>query len=163
MTARKIKLVNNCINCGVEIFGKSTQKFCNNQTCGVAWRNKNVYRYKYTYSHRNKSTENFMKTLLSKKIKDRENLTIDDLNSLWILQDGKCAISGAKMTAIAGQGVVDTNISIDRIDSSKGYLKDNIQLVCRMVNHMKSNRTSEQLYSWCKAIVENKDSTEKVN
>ena len=163
MTARKIKLYNNCINCGIELFGRCSQKFCDNKTCGVSWRSKNVYRYKYTYSHRNKSVKNFMKTLLSKKIKDRQNINIEDLNDLWTSQNGKCAISGVSMTAIAGQGIIDTNISIDRIDSSKGYTKDNIQLVCRMVNHMKSNRDQKVLFDWCKAIVEKNECTVKVN
>ena len=141
------------MNCDTELFGRASQKFCNNQTCGVAWRAKNVYRYKYTYSYRNKSIENFLKTLLSKKIKNRQILKIEDLTSLWESQKGICAISGLPMTGIAGQGVVDTNVSIDRIDSSKEYSLDNIQLVCRMVNHMKSNRTDKELYDWCKAIV----------
>ncbi len=35
-------------------------------------------------------------------------------------QEGKCALSGQRMTWLTGQGKVDTNISLDRIDPEKG-------------------------------------------
>ena len=45
-------------------------------------------------------------------------------------------------------------ISPDRIDSSKGYTKDNIQFVCNRVNAMKNNMNTEELLYFCKKIVE---------
>lgn len=50
---------------------------------------------------------------------------------LWDHQQGRCAISGMVMLCQAGH--LQT-VSIDRIDSSKGYVEGNIQLVCRWVN-----------------------------
>ena len=44
-------------------------------------------------------------------------------------QEGKCALSGQRMTWLTGQGKVDTNISLDRIDPEKGYEPDSIQLI----------------------------------
>ena len=46
------------------------------------------------------------------------------------------------------------NISIDRIDSSKGYIKGNIQLVCGIVNVMKSDSSEDEFLQLCKKIVE---------
>lgn len=46
-------------------------------------------------------------------------------------------------------------ISLDRIDSSKSYTKNNVQLVCWAVNQMKNNYSTEQLITWCSFIVNN--------
>jgi hypothetical protein len=59
------------------------------------------------------------------------DLDIDFLLSLYEKQEGKCAVTGIKMTT------KDRDIlaaSIDRINSDVGYLKDNVILVCRWVN-----------------------------
>jgi hypothetical protein len=56
------------------------------------------------------------------------------------------------MTFIVGQGVVHTNISIDRIDSSLGYDEGNLQLVCRQANIMKQQMSCQELASWCEDI-----------
>ena len=49
-----------------------------------------------------------------------------------------------------------TNISIDRIDSTKGYIEGNIRLVCAAVNFMKHRMNDEELVWWCKEIVKGK-------
>lgn len=45
--------------------------------------------------------------------------------------------------------VQDDSVSFDRIDSSKGYTKDNLVIVCHRVNKLKSNATLDEM----KAIV----------
>ena len=44
------------------------------------------------------------------------------------------------------------NISIDRIDSSKGYTKDNIQLVCASLNNMKMDLKNKHFIQLCKLV-----------
>lgn len=44
------------------------------------------------------------------------------------------------------------NISVDRIDSSKGYTKDNVQLVCDIVNRMKLDLNMSKFVELCKII-----------
>lgn len=83
------------------------------------------------------------------------DITKEFIKELYLKQDGKCAISKIPMTYIAGSGKHITNVSIDRIDSNKGYTKDNVQLVCSQVNMMKSDLTFDELLSFCKSIVEN--------
>src|SRR5690606_29496555 len=83
------------------------------------------------------------------------SLTLDELLSKYYNQNGLCAISGIKMTYILGGGRKNKNISIDRIDSTKGYTNDNTQLVCSQVNMMKGDMTTEDLIYFCKEIINN--------
>ena len=64
-----------------------------------------------------------------------------------------CPLSGETMTYTLGNGGVLTNISVDRIDSAKNYIKGNIQFVCLMANLMKNKYTNETLLGWSKKIV----------
>lgn len=82
------------------------------------------------------------------------DVTLDDVKELWNKQGGKCALSGLEMTYIFGNGRTPTNISIDKKDCSKGYVKDNIQLVCMAVNQMKSDLSYSELLIFCKSIIQ---------
>ena len=61
------------------------------------------------------------------------------------------------MTYLQGLGNLETNISIDRIDSSLDYIKGNIQFICRRINTMKHNESLGSLIFWSRAIVEQND------
>jgi hypothetical protein len=75
------------------------------------------------------------------------------LCDLWKEQDGRCALTERKMTHVRGQGHVFTNVSIDRIDSTVGYTRDNIRLVCRGTNIMKAAMSDDELRHWCRLIL----------
>ena len=57
------------------------------------------------------------------------------------------------MTYQAGSGRVNTNISIDRIDSSVGYVRGNVQFVCDVANRMKQDLSQKELLVWCERIL----------
>jgi len=82
---------------------------------------------------------------------------VEYLLELWVEQSGRCAISGIKMTSLLYEGHIKTNVSIDRVDSNKGYSKSNIQLVCSIVNKMKLDMTKEELMFYCKEILRNNE------
>lgn len=86
------------------------------------------------------------------------DLTKEFILDLWDKQKGKCALTGLDMTYDRYTGRTYTNVSIDRIDTNKGYTKDNVQLVCMAANQSKSDLTDEQLYQVCKGIVDKYES-----
>lgn len=111
----------------------------------------------FTAYKRTKSVRSYITYLRQKAVRRKSScLTIDELEEIWNKQNGKCALTGWDMTMILGKGNIDTNASIDRIDSSLGYIENNVQFICRAVNVFKSNATEELLYKMCEAIVNNK-------
>lgn len=78
------------------------------------------------------------------------DLTNDFLSLLWEEQDGKCALSGATLGYI---GTGWNAASIDRIDSTKGYVMGNVQWVCWRVNDAKANMQNEDFINFCAAVV----------
>lgn len=80
------------------------------------------------------------------------NVSVEDLKSLWHKQEGRCAYTQLPLLATANQ--LNT-VSLDRIDSSKGYIVGNIQLVCSAVNKMKSNMTERQFIDLCLLVAQN--------
>lgn len=68
------------------------------------------------------------------------DLSIERLWELYEQQRGRCALSGVILT---GQPLTAFSLSIDRIDSSKGYSAGNIQLVCLSVNMGKLHHDGE--------------------
>ena len=87
----------------------------------------------------------------------RVSLTSNQFYNAWERQRAetglKCPISGETMTHTLGRGQVLTNISVDRIDSDKDYIKSNIQFVCLMANIMKNRYDNKNLLNWSKKIV----------
>ena len=88
-------------------------------------------------------------------------LTIEDIHDLYNKQNGLCAISGLKMSHETyafkdKEHIINRlNISIDRINSSLGYAKDNIQLVAAIVNRMKTDLPDNEFIKICSIITEN--------
>lgn len=81
------------------------------------------------------------------------DLTLDYVMYLWEKQCGKCALTGIQMTYKFYEGRVNTNLSIDRIDSTKGYSKDNVQLVCMAANQMKNDLSMCEFIELCEAVL----------
>jgi hypothetical protein len=119
--------------------------------------------YQSKAQKRSASAKNFIAGIYNHCSKRKLNLGFDldceYLNNIYEKQKGLCALTGVEMTYKAGNGRVYTNISIDRIDSNKGYIKNNVQFVCDIVNVMKSNLTLDEFYFWCKKVLEIKSAS----
>lgn len=81
------------------------------------------------------------------------NVSFEYLAELLIEQDFRCALSGQPISAME----VNNNASLDRIDSSIGYVIGNVQWVTSKVNMMKQNYTQEEFISTCIDIANNID------
>lgn len=107
---------------------------------------------------RSANPKNFISTVLNHAAARKQHLGFDIdlmyLLSVYERQQGRCALSGVPMTYRAGSGRVPTNISIDRIDSRKGYCRGNVQFVCDVVNRMKQDMSEAELRRWCRYILE---------
>lgn len=112
---------------------------------------------KYTAFKRTKSVRSYLQYLRGKAVQRGKAggvLSLDVLELLWQTQQGRCALTGWPMTMELAAGVVPTNCSLDRIDSSQGYVVGNVQLVCRAANTAKSNLTTAEFVQLCRAVVE---------
>ena len=84
------------------------------------------------------------------------NLDVDWAWRLYLLQGKICAISGLELTfpksVYSYQRTRDGNASLDRIDSSKGYVKGNVQWVTRLINKMKSSFSNDEFKAICTLV-----------
>lgn len=98
--------------------------------------------------------ENREKVLLAccKQTATRKGLDFDlDVSDIVIPE--LCPIMGVPLTGILGKGRQKYNASVDRIDSSKGYVKGNIQIISDLANRMKQNATTEELCLFAKGVL----------
>ena len=78
--------------------------------------------------------------------KHEVKITTKDILRIWPA-DNKCPI----MRTTFRRGEPRKNSpSLDRIDPTKGYTPDNIQIICDLANKMKQNATPEELERFCK-------------
>lgn len=94
----------------------------------------------------------------SRKIKSAKergiefDITIQYVYSIYIKQKKECSLTGIPL--VFSYKYDECNVSIDRIDSSKGYVKRNIQLVHKDVNYMKYIYTQKRFIELCKMVSE---------
>jgi len=80
--------------------------------------------------------------------KDRNldfTISIEYAWKLFLLQKRTCALSGVILT-------MDGTASLDRIDSTTGYIEGNMQWVHKEINLMKWDLTEHTFISWCHQV-----------
>ncbi|NJO30883.1 MAG: hypothetical protein HC874_27525 [Richelia sp. SL_2_1] len=128
---------NLCIVCGIEL--TTSKKYCD-----VCLHNKYVYHKKFIKTDlRRKLIYNTKKNAKERNI--YFDLVIDD-----IIIPEYCPVLGIKLN-FNNQKSMDDSPSIDRIDSNKGYIKDNIMVISFRANRGKNNLTAIEhlkIYHW---------------
>ena len=75
------------------------------------------------------------------------SLTENDLKTLYQEQAGNCSLTGLMMTAnskTGGKRMPVKNVSVDLVDSSRGYVPGNVRLVCSYITLGKEKLTAEE-------------------
>lgn len=81
------------------------------------------------------------------------NVTPKYLEELYLSQGKKCALSGLDLEfAPQYRKLNDQNVSLDRIDPTKGYIVDNVQWVHKHINMMKWKLSQEEFIKLCSLV-----------
>jgi hypothetical protein len=168
-----------CQNCGIE-FNKDLSEIKRNQKlnrpnfcgrkCSGKHNSKNLGEhlcdYKKIIGYKRSGDELSVFRYHFRNIKKRNkeiNITIYDLKEQWDLQNGICIFSGIKLDISSKNKNRDKNpiylASLDRINSEKGYVKDNIRWVSRPINWMKNEMNDESVIELINILIENNKKT----
>lgn len=90
----------------------------------------------------------------AKKYNMSFNLSIDFLFDLYKQQNGLCFYTNSPMTLNTR---CPNSLSLDRIESSKGYVEGNIVLCGFKVNNMKNDLSTSDFVNICELVCKNKD------
>lgn len=138
-------------DCGnqVEIVSTSLRKGLTN-SCGCILK-------KYLYKGIGDLSKSYWTRVL-RGAKERNlevSITIEDAWNKFLEQDRKCALTGIDLVMLKSfaRQHIEHTASLDRIDSSKGYIQGNIQWVHKHVNVMKLDLTQDEFIEWCKLVV----------
>jgi hypothetical protein len=87
------------------------------------------------------------------------DLSSDEVIELWEAQNGRCALSGVLMThqrdgSYSDKTRKEFNASIDRINPSGPYTRENVQLVATRINTMKHTLSQDMFLWWIRNIHE---------
>ena len=82
--------------------------------------------------------------------KNKVDVTREFLEELFDNQGGLCALSGFPINL--SHNPKEMTASLDRINSSKGYEKGNVQWVHRDINWMKNKFSDKYFYKMCRAV-----------
>lgn len=78
-------------------------------------------------------------------------ITIEDAWNVFLSQQKKCSLTGQEIGFFS---CTSATASLDRIDSSKGYVVGNIQWLHKDINMLKNNYKEEHFIEMCKEISE---------
>lgn len=123
-----------------------------NPDVGAAANKRYRERHKHTLQYRQRACVNKSRQRAKQKgwVHD---LDLEYIQSIWPV-DNKCPVFGTEFTY--GNDSLDTNASIDRIDSSLGYVKGNVSIVSWRANNLKSDASLSELeavISYMKSLI----------
>jgi hypothetical protein len=79
-------------------------------------------------------------------------ITPADVVSLFNQQNGLCALTGRELL-FGSKGTQRDSLSIDRIESGRGYILGNIRLVTYQANMARGQFSDEELLAFCRAVI----------
>lgn len=96
------------------------------------------------------------KLLDSSKSKKRDfNITLEYIWKLFLKQNKRCALTNEPLVFGSKYQKISTTASLDRINSSKGYVKGNVQWVHKDINKMKTDFNEQRFIKLCMKVAIN--------
>jgi len=140
--------------------------FCS-RSCSVAAGNKKTPRGTASHLKKGRERDQFtpfrwflarIKTRVKEKGKNN-NLTLEYLKQLWESQNGICSFTGWRMELPRhasgwNESSSPKRASLDRIDSSKGYIQGNVRFVSVIANYARNSFDDKEVIAFCKAVME---------
>jgi len=82
------------------------------------------------------------------------DLVLDDLLEMDAAQFGRCVISNVKLQYSSGEDGTRNPFapSVDRVDSRRGYVKDNVQITCLILNIARADFEVHDFIAACGAV-----------
>lgn len=129
----------------------STLKNGNTRSCGCL---RNI---PYRWNGHEEMNGTYWNMIKSRRKNKTFSITKEQIWEKFLSQDRKCAISGVPLTFAKSynKNRKDQTASLDRIDSSIGYILNNVQWVHKDVNIMKNALPQEKFIKWCEIIYKN--------
>ena len=146
------KKLNRAEYCSRECAGKAATKF----VLPYAGRNSKYDISKHSANQKDEYTP-FRTHLNRARRRSKEvTATLDDLKKQWEKQNGICAYTKVKLQFPHYKHANDIihTASLDRIDSNRGYVADNIQWISMVANFAKQSMTHEQMLEFVKIVKE---------
>lgn len=81
-------------------------------------------------------------------------ITLKEIWDLFLQQGQKCALSGTPLVFAGHKSGKEQTASLDRIDSTKGYVTGNIQWIHKDLQRMKWAYPQEHFLSWVRVIAQ---------
>ena len=82
-------------------------------------------------------------------------ITIEQAWQIFLKQESKCALTKIDLEFNHKRKSSTGTASLDRIDSSKGYVAENVQWVHKDINRMKSDFSEGYFIKMCKLVAKN--------
>ena len=131
--------------------GKKTCQTCSDHSKKQYIKHKDAYKERSKIDRSASPKRNIARMVSFAKKSSGGDITTDDIFQMWIEQDGRCALSGVKMTWGGGKLQPNT-LSMDRINPEQGYFVGNIRLVCHAVNMFRGQMNDAALLELAEAI-----------
>lgn len=121
-----------------------------------------------------KAAKRMIETIKWRKVKRECNIDGQDVLEMYRIQEGKCSYSGRPIKLYYKKSTTKRNepkkglnsryhdrASLDRIDSNRGYTKDNVHLVTFPINMAKNDYSHEAFIQLCRDVVQVDDARDR--
>lgn len=139
-------------DCSKIVYVKSSYLHRNiTKSCGCKTYGQNSHLYK---GYKELSHTYWTTLILSAQKRNLEfSINIKYAWEIFESQNKKCALSGEILLfAKSPKKLIEQTASLDRIDSSKGYVEGNVQWVHKMINRIKSDIDNNDFILWCAKV-----------